>query len=171
MSDEYAEYGVTFEGPGGLDGGAVIDECGNFGVTGQSSPNFLAFNTGGTFENGGTPQGPQTIRFDPAVTVVQINGGVADFLMECYNDDVLVGSDTLPFSSTMGTMSVVAAAIDRCVFTWPQSTAVLDDLAFDGDFVGIDADEGLPVPTLGPVGLGILALLMLAVFGLRRRLV
>ena len=26
LSDEYAEYGVTFEGPGGLDGGAVIDE-------------------------------------------------------------------------------------------------------------------------------------------------
>jgi hypothetical protein len=40
--DEFA--GVTFVGPGELDGGAVLDECSNFLAAGYSPPNFPAFN-------------------------------------------------------------------------------------------------------------------------------
>src|SRR3954453_23286232 len=38
-------HGVSFKGsPKTLDGGAILNECSNFAVTGYSPPNFLAFN-------------------------------------------------------------------------------------------------------------------------------
>ncbi len=49
---------MVFQGPGGNDGGAILDQCGSFGVSGHSPPNFLAFNTGSALSNGGVPRGP-----------------------------------------------------------------------------------------------------------------
>ena len=45
LTGEYDSLGVTFAGPGGFDGGAILDECSGFGISGYSPPNFLAFNT------------------------------------------------------------------------------------------------------------------------------
>src|SRR5690349_7611160 len=39
-----ASLGVTFAGPAPGKGGAILDECGSFGVTGYSPKKFLAFN-------------------------------------------------------------------------------------------------------------------------------
>jgi hypothetical protein len=52
----YKLDGVTFSG-----GGAVLNEGGSFGVTGYSSPNFLAFNCNASTEDPGTARLPETI--------------------------------------------------------------------------------------------------------------
>jgi len=52
----YKLDGVTFSG-----GGAALNESGNFGVTGYSSPNFLALNCDATTEDPGTAKLPETI--------------------------------------------------------------------------------------------------------------
>jgi hypothetical protein len=77
VREQYATRGVHFDGPAALDGGAILDECGSFGVSGHSSPNFIAFNTGATLMDGGKPRGPQTIRFDFPLSSVRILAGHA----------------------------------------------------------------------------------------------
>ncbi len=49
-----------FAAPGN-DGGAVLDQCSNFGVSAFSPPNFLAYNSGITYSNGGVSKLPQII--------------------------------------------------------------------------------------------------------------
>src|SRR3954462_3233578 len=44
LTTQYADRGVTFSGRGGP-GWEVLDQSGDFGVDGYSSPNFLAWNT------------------------------------------------------------------------------------------------------------------------------
>jgi hypothetical protein len=45
LRDRYVALGVTFDGPDVKDGGAILDECSSYNVSGHSSPNFLAFDT------------------------------------------------------------------------------------------------------------------------------
>ena len=47
--------------------GAVLDECGTFGITGYSPPNFLAFACNGTLADGKTTSLPLKITFNPPV--------------------------------------------------------------------------------------------------------
>ena len=54
---------ITFRGPSANDGGAIVGECGSWGVTNYSAPSFLAFNCTATMANGGRPVGPETIIF------------------------------------------------------------------------------------------------------------
>jgi hypothetical protein len=55
-------HGVSFKGsPKTLDGGAILNECSNFAVTGYSPPNFLAFNCNASLSNGGIPRLPESI--------------------------------------------------------------------------------------------------------------
>ncbi|MHC4705643.1 MAG: hypothetical protein ACYS8I_00970 [Planctomycetota bacterium] len=101
LTEQYAPLGVHFSGPGGNDGGAILDTCGNFGVSPVSGSNFLAFNRGSMLSDGGIPSDPETIIFDDLASEVSIyaaggNGSGADFTMRAYNiDDVLVDSDTV----------------------------------------------------------------------------
>lgn len=69
--------GVSFNGSSlrPTDGGAVLDETSNFGVTGHSAPNFLAFNCGATMADGGTPMVPETIHFPSEVQRVSLRIG------------------------------------------------------------------------------------------------
>jgi hypothetical protein len=60
----YSSIGVTFLGPGDLDGGAILHQCSSFGVDAHSGVNFLAFNETAVYPGGGSPRGPQTIVFD-----------------------------------------------------------------------------------------------------------
>lgn len=56
-------HGVTFAGDVPRNGGGILNECGNFGVSGYSPPNFLAFNCGSSYMDGGVPKLPETITF------------------------------------------------------------------------------------------------------------
>src|SRR4051794_932453 len=69
LTTRYQPEGVTFSGPAPGKGGAVVNEGGGFGVTGNSPPNFLAFNTG-TYA-----VGPETITFASPATSGSINVG------------------------------------------------------------------------------------------------
>jgi len=157
VTNEYAAFGVTFSGPGGNDGGAVLDECSSFGVTGHSPPNFLAFNSGGVMSDGGFAIGPETMAFSvpPAAgqsgaTVTMLCGAgfgtTGDITLECFNSGGgSLGSDIIPISDVLSQLQVSASDIASCVMSYNSSTTfmVCDDLAFSGvvpvELVGFDA--------------------------------
>lgn len=68
---EYQSVGVLFTGPNGNDGGAVLDQCSNFGgMNAISGTQFLAFNRDATMQNGGVPWVPETVSFNFPVSNV-----------------------------------------------------------------------------------------------------
>ncbi len=155
LIDRYASLGVTFEGPGGRSGGAILNEGGNFGVSARSGSNFLAFNRNAGLSGGGTASDPETIRFDTLASEVAIyaaGGGTATFTMSAYDLlDNLVANDTVS-ASTWGRMSV----------SWPAgiSKVVLRETGVDNAFVYDDLSF-TPVPepaTLSLLAIGGLAL-------------
>lgn len=135
LTTEFAAQGVTFAGPGGNDGGAILDECGGFSVADYSSPNFLAFNRGAVLSDGGIAQGPETLTFSPLVGSVQINAGhgrAGTIQLECFDSGaVSVGSDSLMAAATLETLAVSAASIASCELSFTGDVAVFDDLAFE----------------------------------------
>lgn len=151
LHDRYAALGVRFSGSSDSNGGAVLNECGGFDVSGQSSPNFVGFYTQGGYPTGGRTEGPETIFFDPAASSMQINAGSADggvVTLTAYGPSgSVVGVTSLTSESALATLSVEAPEIARVVITFTGSTLVLDDLAYvsgppdqDGDGLG-DAAE------------------------------
>jgi hypothetical protein len=136
LTGEYGGIGVVFSGPGGLDGGAILDQCGGFGVTGHSPPNFLAFNTGSVLSNGGIPQGPETLTFSQTVDTVAVNAGhgqAGTITLECFTGGgVPVGSQSVVGLSALQPLSVTAAGqIGHCVLSFTGTVAVFDDLTYD----------------------------------------
>ncbi len=136
LRDQYAGLGVLFMGPAANDGGGVLDQCGNFGVSGHSPPNFLAFNAGSAFSNGGIPRPPETITFINGASYVQVNagsyGGAGQIVtMEAFDAaGSSLGSDSLTLASTLDTLSITADEIAWVVINTPAGVLVLDDLAF-----------------------------------------
>lgn len=63
LKKELKKLGVLFRGNGKKNGGAVLNEGGISGVTGHSSPNFLAFDCGARLSDGRKPKLPETITF------------------------------------------------------------------------------------------------------------
>src|ERR1044071_288968 len=55
LTELYAPLGVHFSGPRTNSGGAILNQCGNFGVPAISGSNFLAFNRSAAFLSGGIP--------------------------------------------------------------------------------------------------------------------
>lgn len=134
LTSEYFVQGVVFRGPGGFDGGAILDECGNFGVTGYSPPNFFAFNTASALNNGGVPQGPETLTFGPVCSYVRIKAGGAlagTIRLECF--DVLhasLGSVSLAGTANLQELQLAAPGIASCVLSFTGTVAVFDDLEY-----------------------------------------
>ncbi len=134
LTTRYAGLGVTFSGPGGNDGGAIVHECGNFGVVGNSSPNFLGFNEDAVLFDGGRAWGPETLVFSFPVSTVSLEAGHTlggTLTMEAYNaDDVLVDSESVILDRILVVVSVSAPAITRVVLDATGSIFVVDDLVF-----------------------------------------
>ena len=141
LRDRYAAQGVSFDAdvPDTKNGGAILHECSDFWVSGHSPPNFLAFSTegpGAFLSDGGIPQGPETMYFDPPVSQVQANvGSGLDFsgniTMEAYDaSDQLLDSDSVAYSDQLQTLLVQASGITKVIVTFTGDTLVLDDLAF-----------------------------------------
>ena len=148
LDAKYAAQGVDFDGPSALDGGAILDECSNFGVTGHSSPNFLAFNTGSILMSGGVPKGPETIRFAFPVKFVQILAGQSSagtIKMEAFNGaGISLGSTSITSASALAPMSISATGIRRVVVTFGGSLCILDDLSWQPERYGfIDFDDSV----------------------------
>jgi hypothetical protein len=138
LRTEYQGLGVVFSSPNDLDGGALLDEVANFGVSGHSSPNFLAFNCLASMQNGGVPRVPEFLSFALAVSSVSALVGSRDpvmLTMEAYDVNAqLIDSDTVLLSPAMqlisveasGIVSVVLGGQTPCIF-------VLDDLCLGSD--------------------------------------
>ena len=145
LRDEYLGLGVSFSGPGSADGLALLDECGNFGVSGYSSPNILAANCGSVMQNGGTPWGPETLTFTETIVscsvLVGSNSGQGYTLsMEAYDiGGGLVASDTVVLAPEMQLLGVAAAGIKTVVIGGTQPCVwILDDLGFDTEITPVE---------------------------------
>ena len=148
LREAFSSLGVHFTGPGALDGGGILNECGGFGVTGHSSPNFLAYNTATDFSDGGVSRGPQTITFDTRVDSVSIRAGhslAGTVTLDAFgNGNIQVDSDSISSTSSLQTMSVSASAITKVVISFTGSVLVVDNLNFN---------TIPPAPTATPWGL------------------
>jgi len=148
LRNEYAGLGVTFSNPNpnGLDGGAILDECGNFMVTGHSSPNFLAFNCGGQMQNGGFASGPEYLDFPNTASFVSARVGSSHgegvvLSMEAYDSNQqLVDSDSVILTPAVQTLLVSGSGISRVVVgVMGPCIWVLDDLCFDSGATPVEA--------------------------------
>jgi hypothetical protein len=138
LTNRYAASGVIFQGPGAKDGFAILNECSSFGVSGYSSPNFLAFSKVATLQDGGVPQGPETILFNPAVSHVQMLVGAAfsagsSVTLDAYDDcgNALVATTNIILQAGMAPLSVSAGAIAKVIVTSLADEMVVDDLQFE----------------------------------------
>ena len=172
LTDLYAPLGVHFSGPGGNDGGAILDQGSNFGVPALSGPNFLAFNrlSEAVMADGGHPIDPETIRFDAPQQFVSIFAapGVFDeaegvsgtFRMDAFDSHgTLVGTSTLTSLGAyvqLGVFSGSGISSVRLTETSGDILFVYDNLSFNT----------IPEPaSMTSLGIGTL---MLAAFLTRR---
>ena len=144
LRTEYAALGVTFAGPAPLDGCGIVNECGNWGVSGHSSPNFLGINESAVFADGGIPRGPVTMNFTNPVSEVSVltaSGSSSGMMvtMAAYDaGNALVAGHSILLQPTTQLLTVSNPEIVRVVISGPP-VFMLDDLAFS---YGV-------VPTLG----------------------
>lgn len=149
--------GVIFLGTptSSKNGGAILDECGNFGISGHSPPNFLAFNGNSTLSDGGKPTYPEILIFVSPVSAVQINAacryGGQTFMLAFGSSSKIdadkissnpqelkklkgfVGYDVITNSSQMQTLSIQGKGIRLVIITASGVSSpviVLDDLNF-----------------------------------------
>lgn len=94
LTELYAPLGVHFFGPdgsNGRNGGAIVDEAGNFGLPARSGRNVLGFNRGAGMMDGGVARDPETISFDTLASHVSIfaaGGFITEmFVMQAFGDD------------------------------------------------------------------------------------
>jgi hypothetical protein len=135
----YSTLGVTFSGPAGYDGGAILNEAGNFGINPLSGENFLALNTGDRLEDGRTQQYPETITFSTTQSSVSIYaaGGTVTgvFTMTAYDSfNNVLGTDTVSAFNTWEPLSISATGIASVVLTETSNNraviGVYDNLSF-----------------------------------------
>ena len=152
--DRYSSvYGITFQ-----DGGAnVIDECGNFSVSGHSSPKFLSH-----YEN--ITPGDVIILFDEPVMRVQISAGKpVTITMTAYDENGnILDESSLVGTSELAPISVEADSIRKVVISG-NGIYVLDDLmvqtqnlrgTFQGDYYSAHSIDSPIALTGNPNGLG-----------------
>jgi hypothetical protein len=135
LRDHYLGLGVRFFGPDTSGGGAILNACGNFSVTGFSGTNFLAFNDIARYPGGGVPITPETIRFTSPVSAVSILVGSNEssgqtVTLDAYDAaDVLVDSQSRVLGPALGPLAVTAPSITRVVLGGGH-VLVVDDLRF-----------------------------------------
>lgn len=127
----YSSLGVYFEGPGAGLGGAILNQCGNFGVNAHSGEEFLAFNRNLYATD------PETIGFSQIYTDISIWGasgnGTATFRIDGYNGASIV--DTMTATSTGGWIQLAISdpsGFDSVKLTQigSDNAWVYDDLVF-----------------------------------------
>jgi hypothetical protein len=138
LRDAYLPLGVSFSGPGALDGGAVLDSCGNIGQwTGYSAPNFVAFSVGGELRDSGWAVGPELLTFTGDVTSVRVSvtGDGDQAVLEVYDAAMqLLGRSSAWGEYALEVLSVAAPGIRYArVYDQGAATWVFDDLAFEID--------------------------------------
>jgi hypothetical protein len=133
LTERYAGMGVHFAGPAAGDGGAVLDVGSFVGVTGESEPNGLAFNTGATYTGGGVPRGPETITFDTPIHAASIragqNGG-GTVRLTAFDGTTAVSTNFQTSQAMLQSLDVAAARITSLRLEFTGATTVWDDLTW-----------------------------------------
>jgi hypothetical protein len=133
LGEEYASLGVHFSGPSATEGGAILNQCGRFGVRARSGQEFLAFSAG-TYA-----LVPETITFDQPVTRVALyvaNGSKHEstYKLVAMRDGAVIGRTVVVARSTSYTGLGIRGhrGIDSVVLTasTPDQSFVVDDLSF-----------------------------------------
>jgi hypothetical protein len=131
--------GVTFAGPATSLGGAILNESGNFGVTGHSAPNFLAFNTT-TYA-----KGPETITFATPAHSVDINTGQSGggtVTATAFDGTTPVSENFRTAQAALQKLSLRATRITSVRLSFTGSAVVFDDLVWgSAPISGDDAGE------------------------------
>ena len=117
--------------------GAVLNECAGFGVTGHSSPNFLAWNCTDSNGDGSTPQLPQLIAYTGG-TVLDVSmkvgsatdAGSTATLVALDSDFNVLDFSSATLASALQTVSTRAAATAFSYLVGP-CVMVADDLNFN----------------------------------------
>jgi len=136
LTDRYQALGVTFEGPGELDGGAILNRFSNFGVSGYSGRNFLALNSEGVMRDGGVAHRPESIFFATNVSFVRLMAGSGldpghSVTLTAYDlNRHAVASASGILAGKMAPLQVTGDAIRSVVVSTLSPTLVLDDLTF-----------------------------------------
>lgn len=129
--EPYKHLGFSFKG-----NGAVLNECGGFGVTGYSPPNFLAFNCNSLTANGKVPSLPEKITFKPPVRSVsfRIGSGISagETVQVTVNKKTYTSTITLADNMPQYTFSTPDPIIKTLNFTVPVGSnacvVVIDDI-------------------------------------------
>jgi len=144
-----ASHGVTFSGPGGSDGWALMDE-GPFGLIDPSGTNVVAFNQVDDlpFIGGGFAHGPETITWSAPVDNVTFRVGGAStgtITAEAFSGaGTSLGTATSGLPSLMATVSLPYTDIDYITLTVSCTSAScyggIDDLVWDDEIAETDTD-------------------------------
>ncbi len=138
LTETYAYSGIHFEGPGDNDGGAVIQDS-TWGISGHSSPNFLAFNAGSTLSDGGTPTGPETVLFDEPIVFFEAAFGSSsggDITLRAYNAaDSPIHMITQTVGPAVQRMRVMGSGIKKVIVSCTANAWIMDDICIirEGD--------------------------------------
>lgn len=129
-----SHQGVLFFAPGN-DGGAILDECGGFGVNAASSPNFLAFNQTAGYPGGGLAKLPEIIVFPQPVSVVNIDiasGGSAGWQLSliAISPGGVVDSDVFTTTENWSTRTLSGTGIRAVIILGTDPAFVLDNIGF-----------------------------------------
>jgi hypothetical protein len=103
-------------------------------VSGHSSPNFLAFNTGATLSDGGKPRGPETIKFAFPVSAMKILAGHSSsgtIKMEAFDaGGNSIAGNSIAGTSVLQSLGVAAPGIRSLLISFSGNVCVLDDLTW-----------------------------------------
>ncbi len=170
LTSEYSALGVTFSGPSAGSGGATVNQCGFFGVSGHSGTDFLAFSTDADFNGGGHPLTPENIAFAaPVANVALFVGGTAygpSYELKAFDaaDNELGSAGGQPAVGTWLQLALNYSNISRVTLTHTSFSGAVDDLTWN-NVVAIDEPRNqVPEPSTL-----LLVAAALATLALRRR--
>ncbi|MCU0646415.1 MAG: PEP-CTERM sorting domain-containing protein [Gemmatimonadaceae bacterium] len=150
LTNLYAGLGVTF---GGAGGGAILNQCGNFGINARSGVNFLAFNTV-TYATG-----PQEIFFAGTGNSFSLFVGAREagsFTARAFDQsNTQIGIQTVnAAAATWTALTLNVAGTRRIQLSSDRADWVADDLSFQQTTV-IPEPHSYALLAAGMVGLGI----------------
>jgi hypothetical protein len=155
LTERYAAMGVHFAGPAPGKGGAILNQSGGFGVTGQSPPNFLAFNEDLTAPGEDYGDGPETVTFDTpiysaSVKAGQMGGGT--LRLTAFDGTTAVSTNFQTSGTALQTLEVAASRITSLRLEFTGSATVWDDLTWSTAPVSANDSFGTPANTALNVG-------------------